>query len=190
MDRKRLLMLVEIAIFAAIGLIFDKLTISFWGQGGSISLVMLPIMIMAFRWGLTAGLTTGLIVGLLQIAFGANIYHWAQGLLDYIVAFTIVGFSAVVRKPLINSATNKQIRKIGVFIAIGALIGGLLRFATHTIAGVIFFAEYAGDQNVWIYSIIYNGSYMLPSTIITIIAGALLFMVAPQLLKVQPQAYK
>jgi len=58
-----------------------------------------------------------------------------------------------------------------------------LRYAAHTIAGSVFFAEYAGDQNAWIYSIIYNGTYMLPATILTAIVGVLLFTAAPQLMK-------
>lgn len=185
MERKRLLMLMEIAIFSAIGLILDKLTISIWGQGGSISLVMFPILLMSFRWGMKAGLTTGLIVGLLQIVFGGHIYHWAQGLLDYFVAFTAVGLGGLVRKPVVDSVAAKRVGKIWLYFGIGTIIGGVLRFITHTISGVIFFAEYAGDQNVWIYSIVYNGSYMLPSIIVTIIVGSLLFTLAPKTIKVQ-----
>lgn len=185
MDRKRLLMLVEIAIFSAIGLILDKLTISIWGQGGSISLVMLPIVLMAFRWGLSAGLTSGLIIGLLQIAFGGYILHWFQGFLDYVVAFTVVGLAALFRKPLIHAADERNKGKIILYVTLGVLVGGVLRFITHTVGGVVFFAEYAGDQNVWVYSTIYNGSYMLPSIIATIIVGALLFIAAPRILKVE-----
>lgn len=182
MNRKRLLMLVEIAIFAAIGLILDKLAIRIGPQGGSASLDMLPIIIMAFRWGTPAGLATGLIVGLLQMIFGGYILHWAQGLLDYGVAFTLVGLASIVRKPLLNALESMKKLKISLYFAIGVLIGGLLRYFTHIVGGVIFFAEYAGDQNVWIYSTIYNGLYMVPSMIITMIAGILLFIAAPRLI--------
>ncbi|MDM5335185.1 energy-coupled thiamine transporter ThiT [Ureibacillus composti] len=182
-NNKRLLMLVEIAIFAAIGLILDKLTLSLWAQGGSISLVMLPIILMAFRWGLSSGLMTGLLIGVLQMIFGGYILHWAQALLDYVVAFSVVGFAAIVRKQILEAAREVKKTKISVYIVIGTLIGGFLRYLAHTIGGVIFFAEYAGDQNVWIYSIVYNASYMLPATIITAVVGALIFSAAPRLLK-------
>lgn len=95
MDKKRLLMLVEIAIFAAIGLVLDQVSFKVWAQGGSVSLVMVPIMLIAIRWGLVAGLTTGLLVGVMQTMFGAYIVHWLQGLLDYGVAFTVVGLAAL-----------------------------------------------------------------------------------------------
>ena len=90
MNNKKLLMLMEIAIFAAIGIILDQLTFKLWAQGGSISLVMVPIILIAMRWGLVAGLTTGLLVGVLQMMFGAYILHWAQALLDYGVIFTMI----------------------------------------------------------------------------------------------------
>lgn len=183
MNNKRLLMLVEIAIFAAIGIVLDQLSFKLWAQGGSISFVMVPIMLMAIRWGLTAGLATGLIVGVLQMMFGAFIVHWLQAILDYGLAFTVVGFAAIVRKPLlkVTEALNKG--KMTFYIIIGAFIGGVLRFICHLLAGVIFFKEYAGDDNVWIYSIIYNGSFMLPATILTALVAVILFTSAPRLLQ-------
>lgn len=175
--------MVEIAIFAGIGLILDKLTFSIWAQGGSISLVMVPIVLMAIRWGLGAGLTTGLLIGILQIAFGAHVYHWVQGLLDYGIAFTGVGLAAVMRKPLLQATSSGQTNKMIIYIVLGTVIGGGIRFAAHLLAGVVFFAEYAGNQNVWIYSIVYNSSYMIPAIILTAIAASMLFTSAPKLLQ-------
>ncbi|MGN4127458.1 energy-coupled thiamine transporter ThiT [Lysinibacillus sphaericus] len=183
MDKKRLLMLVEIAIFAAVGLVLDQVSFKVWSQGGSVSLVMIPIILMAFRWGLFAGLTTGLLIGVMQTMFGAYIVHWLQGLLDYGVAFTVVGIAALVRKPVLEAATNLNKKKMAIYIVIGTVLAGFLRYLAHTIAGAVFFAEYAGDQNAWIYSIIYNGTYMLPATILTVVAGVLLFTAAPQLMQ-------
>lgn len=183
MNNKRLLMMVEIAIFVAIGLVLDKLTFTVWAQGGSVSLVMVPIMLMAYRWGLVAGLTTGLLIGVLQMALGAYILHPVQALLDYGVAFTVVGLAAVVRNPIINAAKDVNKSKLATYLVIGSIIGGFFRWIAHTVAGAVFFAEYAGDQNAWIYSIIYNGSYMLPATILTAVVCAILFTSAPKLLQ-------
>lgn len=94
----------------AIGLVLDQISFKVWAQGGSVSLVMVPIVLMAFRWGLTAGLTTGLLVGVIQTMFGAYIVHWLQGLLDYGVAFTVVGLATIVRQPLLE-ALNIMIRQ-------------------------------------------------------------------------------
>ena len=183
MDKKKLLMMVEIAIFAAIGIVLDQFSFKLWAQGGSISFVMLPIMLMAIRWGLTAGLATGLIIGVLQMMFGAYIVHWLQAILDYGLAFTVVGFVAVIRKPLLQAAKVLDKKKMTIYIVLGALLGGALRFLSHLLAGVVFFKEYAGEDNVWIYSIIYNGSYMLPATILTALVAVLLFTAAPRLLQ-------
>ena len=183
MDKKRLLMLVEIAIFAAVGLVLDQLSFKVWAQGGSVSLVMVPIVLMAFRWGLGAGLTTGLLIGVMQTMFGAYIVHWLQGVLDYGMAFTVVGLAAIVRKPVIDAAIKMEKVKMAIYIVIGTVIAGFLRYVAHTSAGAVFFSEYAGDQNAWIYSIIYNGTYMLPATILTAVACVLLFTAAPQLMQ-------
>ena len=183
MDKKRLLMLVEIAIFAAVGLVLDQVSFKVWAQGGSVSLVMVPIVLIAFRWGLGAGLTTGLLIGVMQTMFGAYIVHWFQGLLDYGIAFTVVGLAAIVRKPVLDAAANSNKVKMTNYIIIGTVVAGFLRYAAHTTAGAVFFAEYAGDQNAWVYSIIYNGTYMLPATILTAIACVLLFTAAPQLMQ-------
>ena len=183
MDNKKLLMLVEIAIFAAIGLVLDTLSFKVWAQGGSVSLVMVPIILIAFRWGLIPGMTTGLLIGVMQTMFGATIVHWLQGTLDYGVAFTVVGLAAVVRGPVLEAAKNLNKKKMTLYIILGTVLAGFLRYAAHTIGGAVFFAEYAGDQNAWVYSIIYNGTYMLPATILTAIVGVILFTAAPQLMQ-------
>ena len=182
MNNKKLVMLLEIAIFAAIGIILDKLTISM-PQGGSVSLVMVPIILMAIRWGLAAGLTTGLLIGVLQMVFGAYILHWMQALLDYGIAFTVVGLAAIIRGPLLQAAKSVNKKKMTLYIVLGTLIGGFLRYVAHLLAGVVFFKEYAGDENVWLYSITYNASYMVPAIILTAVIAVLLFTSAPKLLQ-------
>jgi len=69
--KSRTLFIVEIAIFAALGFIFDlisnALSISLWPQGGSVSIAMVPVFLMAYRWGVKGGVITGLLLGMLQI---------------------------------------------------------------------------------------------------------------------------
>lgn len=182
MKNQKLLLLVEIAIFAAIGFVLDQLKFSIWGQGGSISLVMLPIILMAIRWGLSAGLITGFLVGLLNL-LDPFVVHWFQMLLDYFFAFTFVGFAALFRKPILRASQQNQKKKMALFIVIGTIIGGVLRYICHILAGVVFFSEYAGNQNPWIYSIGYNGSFMIPSIILTAIIASVLFTANPKFLK-------
>jgi len=184
MKRSKLLLLIEVAVFAGIGLVLDMLSISLWFQGGSISLVMVPITLMAIRWGFAGGLSTGLIIGILQILAGrAYILYPVQGFLDYFVAFTVVGLVALVRHKVLQAKKETSKGKIITYVILGTVLGGLSRFFIHVLAGVVFFSEAAEGQNVWIYSIVYNGGYMIPSIILTAIVCSIIFAAAPQLLE-------
>lgn len=183
MNNKKLLMMVEIAIFAAIGLVLDQFSFKLWAQGGSISLAMVPIVLIAFRWGTVPGLVTGFLVGALQAMFGGYILTPLQGFIDYFFAYTAVGLAGIIRNQLLSASKEGKRNQMVAYMTLGTLVGGLARYIAHTVAGVVFFAEYAGKQNVYLYSIIYNGSYMIPDIILTIIVAALLFTTAPKLLE-------
>lgn len=176
-------MVTEIAIFASIGLIFDLLTFTFMPQGGGLSLMMLPIIIMSLRWGVGAGMTTGFIIGVLGIATGGTIYHWAQAGLDYCLASAVVGVIGVFRQPILKANRLAKKKVVTFYVVIGVLVSGFLKFSVHVISGVIFFAAYAGDQNVWLYSIIYNASHSIPSLILTLICSVTLLTTKAQLIQ-------
>lgn len=183
MDQKRLQLLLEVAILGAISFILDKIGFSF-PQGGSITFSMLPIVIMAFRWGLVGGMLTGFTSGLLQLIAGGYVFTPIQAGLDYFVAYTVVGFAAVTGAWLVRGAANGDKKGMGAAIVVGTLIGGLLRYIIHFIGGIVFFGEYAPEgSTVWVYSLIYNGSYMIPATILSAIVAVLLITSAPRLLK-------
>ncbi len=153
-------------------------------QGGSITAFsMLPIMMAGYLFGIVPGLLSGLAYSLLQMMQDFYVVHPAQFLLDYIFAFTVLGLTAIVgiayRK--INS-TPKSDKSIGRFIGgyfllpLAFFFAGTLRFIMHTVSGAIFFASYApAGVNPWVYSFIYNGSYM--GVEIGLCVGFLLFPV-------------
>ena len=164
MKNEKLRALTECSIFIALSIVLSYLKIpiglSFGGFGGSIDLVMIPLIIAACRWGLGWGLGSGLVFGTLKffLAGGAAI-NWQSMLLDYSVAYMFVGLAGLIkRKP-------RQ-------MWLAALIGCLGRFVIHFISGVTIYAMYMEDifglpmTNVWVYSALYNGSYMLPNTIL------------------------
>lgn len=183
MDRQRLQLLLEVAVLGAISFVLDKIGFSF-PQGGSITLSMLPIVLMAFRWGLVGGMLTGFTSGLLQLISGAYVFTPIQASLDYFVAYTVVGLAAVTGGWLVRSAANGNERAMGAAIVVGTVIGGLLRYLIHFIGGIVFFGEYAPEgSTVWVYSLVYNGSYMIPATIISGIIAVLLITSAPRLIK-------
>lgn len=185
MDRRRLQFLMEASILGALSFILDKLTIFVMPQGGSITLSMLPIIVMAFRWGLGGGLLTGFLSGLLQLITGGTIFHWAQALLDYTLAYTLVGMAAVTTFWLVSGIAKEKKGRMIAAIVTGTVIGGLLRFAIHVYGGIVFFGSYAPEgQPVWLYSIVYNASYMIPSILLCSLVACLLFTTAPRLLRV------
>ena len=141
-------------------------------QGGSITLAsMLPIMVFAYSYGMKKGLLVGFIYGLLQSIQDPFIIHPAQFLLDYPVAFTMLGFSGAF-------ASFKPLEKLPqVKFALGALISSVLRFASHVISGVFAFgayAEAAGASNHLLYSLAYN-SFVFIELAIVVVVGAILF---------------
>lgn len=186
MRNKRVLLMVEIAIFAALGFVLDFIAFRM-PQGGSVSLVMIPIVLMAFRRGITAGVVTGLLVGLLQIVTGfisvaplSFGFVVMQVTLDYLLAYGVVGFAAIVRGRYLEAVQAKNTGKVIAMVALGVLIGSFLRYVIHVITGVLFFGMFA-DGNVFIYSAVYNATYMIPVAIVAAIVCSLLFITAPRL---------
>ncbi|WP_349410456.1 energy-coupled thiamine transporter ThiT [Pseudalkalibacillus sp. SCS-8] len=177
--RNRNLMIAEVAIMSALGIILGFIKFSGpWAFGGSVSLEMVPIFIMAYRRGLFAGVLTGLMIGLLQLLINPYIYYFLQVLLDYPIAFMVVGLAGLTR-PHWNDSFTKRI----AFILIGTFIGSLLRLTSHVISGVAFFKDAAPEgSDIFTYSFVYNISYIGPTFILTVVLLILLTQAAPKLI--------
>ncbi len=183
LDRKRLQFLLEVAILGAISFVLDQIGFKM-PQGGSVTLSMLPIIVMAFRWGILGGMLTGFVSGSLQALMGGYILNPIQATLDYFVAYALVGVAAVTLGWLLSSKAKSNKGSMVTAIVVGTIIGGLLRYLIHFIGGIVFFGSYAPEgQPVWLYSLVYNGSYMIPAIIISAIVASLLFTSAPRLLQ-------
>ncbi len=185
-NRSGVLFIVEIAIFTALAILLDLLsgflTGRFWPQGGSVSIGMLPVLIMAFRWGLKGGLLSGFLFGALQMVVGQpSIYHPVQGFIDYFLAFTVVGFAGLFAQQVQKGLQEKK-RQVWIsYIVLGTVLGSFLRFICHYITGIIFFGIFAPEgQPVAIYSLVYNGGYML---VTGILCTVLLLVIMPALPK-------
>ncbi|WP_156290521.1 energy-coupled thiamine transporter ThiT [Oceanobacillus salinisoli] len=184
MKSKKILFLVEVAIFTALALLLDILPISFkiWAQGGSVSFAMIPIFIVAFRWGLKGGLLSGFLWGILQFATGAYVIHPVQGFIDYALAFTVLGFAGVFAKQIQKNVKEGNTKAYLTYITLGVFLGSVLRFFAHYAAGIVFFGSAVEGQPAWLYSLIYNGSYMLPSFILSAVVVFFLFHKQPRTL--------
>lgn len=129
-------------------------------QGGSITPAsMLPLMLFAYVYGVGPGMTVGAVYGVMQFMIEPYFLSVPQMLLDYPIAFAMVGLAGLFSK--------SENRALG--LTAGVVLGSLGRFVAAVLSGVVFFAEYAGDQNPWVYSIGYNGAYMLPECIICVV---------------------
>ncbi len=184
--RSNTLFITEVAVFTALAYLLDYvgniLSFKIWPQGGSVSIAMVPIFLMAFRWGLKGGLLTGFLLGLLQFILGfAQVYTIIQGIIDYFIAFTVVGFAGIFARQISNMLNEGKKGKWISYVIFGAFIGSLLRYLCHFVSGFVFFGEYAPKgQPVMIYSLLYNGTYMLPSFVISVIIVVLVISAMPK----------
>ncbi len=184
---------VEIAIFGALGFALDifqgGITRGLFPNGGSIGIAILPILIITFRRGIKAGLLSGLILSFLQLLGGlylsANNWYMMilQLILDYILAYPLIAVAGIFYKPFHNANTNKQ--KV-TFLIIATIIGGLSKLLCHYLAGVIFWQSSCPDGypgGPYIYSLVYNGSYMIPNIILNGLLLVIISLKLPQIFK-------
>lgn len=185
MKQKRTLFLVEVAVFSALAYLLDLfsgfLFSRIWPQGGSVSIAMVPVFLMAFRWGVKGGILTGFLFGLLQFILGmSQIYHPIQGILDYLIAFALLGAAGLFAGQVKESMKKDNRKSWIAYVIAGTFIGSALRFLAHFISGWVFFGSYAPPgQPVALYSFLYNGTYMLPSMILSAIIIILVISYAP-----------
>ena len=172
MSQNRLSVLVETAILAALGVALDRFVLFQMPQGGSVSLVMLPIFLLAYRRGLGAALVGGFLVGTIQLAFGGYFLNFFQVSLDYFLAYTALGLAGLFKKQHLTPTI--------VNIVLGAIVGATGRLVSSFLSGVIFYGEYAPEGvPVWQYSLIYNASYIIPSAALAIALLIILAQVRP-----------
>lgn len=149
-------MMANASLCIALSFILSYIRLYEMPQGGSVTLAsMVPIFMFAYAYGIAPGLMIGFSYGLLQFVQGGWFVHPIQFLLDYPLAFSMLGFSGIARK---------LPDRWGMIP--GILLGVILRFLCAFLTGVFFWGDGAGEQNILIYSAVYNGSYLIPETAI------------------------
>jgi thiamine transporter len=152
----------EAAMAIALAFVLSMIKVYHLPAGGSVTAgSMIPILLLALRRGYKLGLITAVLYGVVQLIEGAYVVHYAQLLLDYPLAFGALGLAGFLA-PRVEKGTHWGYALLGVIVGIAG------RFVCHFISGAIFFAEYAPEgMNPWMYSALYNGSYLLPELIIS-----------------------
>ena len=172
--------------------------------GGQLTLcAMLPIVLISYRHGVKWGITAGFGYALVQMALGADTVsaafqpgYFGDGTmilsaiimcaLDYLLAYTLLGLGGIFRDKINHS---------GLALMLGSIVALAGRYVAHILSGYILFsgwAEWFFTQEgfyAWgatlveqlspnmlgfVYSVVYNGMYMVPEIILTAIAAWLL----------------
>lgn len=206
--------LAESAVMIALAVVLEvlsKMIIPELPFGGQVTAAaMLPVILVAWKYGIGKGLITGFAYSLVQMALGAKTigamvmpasdeYLGSAGkvvlmiMLDYVLAYTVLGFASLYKK---------AIKKNWVSLALGAFTVILFRYAVHIVSGYILFgawAEWFFSDVSWgqmfldnfsgtllsvIYSVVYNGLYMIPEMIVTPIVAAIIGNI-PQITKIR-----
>lgn len=159
MGHSKTRMIAEAGVAIAIAQVLSFITLFHMPQGGSIKAAsMVPLMIFAYRWGGTRGILAGVVYGVLHFLLGfKSSIHYLSIILDYLVAYGVIGVCGYFKDNIVGLVS-------------GSIIAIAFRWLASVTSGAVVFASYAPQgQNPWIYSMIYNASYMIPDGIINII---------------------
>ena len=168
----RIRALCEGAIMVALAFVLSFVKLYELPNGGSLTPAMFPILLFAVRWGLGKGLMAGFVFGLLQLMYdSAYAWGWQSMLLDYLLAFTPLGLAGLFKG-----------KSWGIFP--GTVIGCIGRFIVHYISGVTIYRIYEPTEipgigvfdDAVLYSIVYNGSYMLPNMLLALAIAIVLYV--------------
>lgn len=199
--------LTESAMLLAVAIVLELVSKMFIPEmpfGGQITLVsMLPVVLISYRHGVKWGLVSGVTYALLEMALGAKTVaaafqpgYFGDGvmllnafimcLLDYILAYTLLGLGGIFRNRIKNS---------GVALMLGSAVALGARYVAHIASGYILFAGWAewfftqDGFPAWgsalvaslspealglVYSVVYNGFYMVPEIILTMVVSVLI----------------
>lgn len=149
------LMAFYLALFAVLDVIANWLPKP--GQGGSIGLGIIALLLASYHLGWKKGLIVSLGSVVLQFMTGAMyIVHPIQFLLDYVVAFGVYGIASLMP------------------MYMGIVVTNIVRYICHVISGIVFFG--AGvEGSVLLFSLGYNAGYMIATLIVCLIAVPLIY---------------
>lgn len=169
------LRLVESAILLALSTVLSMVKIFQMPLGGSVTLCsMLPVLLIGYKRGVKWGLFAGFVYAVIQLALDIGpALSWgltpaalaASFIFDYLVAFTFLGLAGIFGKGFVKYL-------LGITLAVA------LRFVSHVISGVTAYASWLPDAwkgHLFTYSLVYNGSFLLPDFLICIVVAILIY---------------
>ncbi|MBO4339636.1 MAG: energy-coupled thiamine transporter ThiT [Clostridia bacterium] len=170
--------MVESALMIALAVALNEFAVIHLPFGGSVTFFsQLPIIILSYRYGVKWGLFSGFTMSVFQFIFGLKNLSYVTGisgvliliLADYLVAYTCLGLGGMFRNKIKNQ---------GAALALGGAVVSVIRCLCHFVSGATIWGGYAPEGTpVWLYSLSYNATYMLPELIITVIGAILISLV-------------
>ena len=172
--------LANVAIMTGLSIALSFVILYEMPMGGSVTLAcMLPIVLVSLRYGCAWGLGSGFVMSLFQImqaVMHGNVFPYCETLgtlilcaaLDYIVPFTVIGIAGLFRK-----LKTEKIPELGAYL--GILFVFVLRFLSHFIVGAAIWGQWAPEgMGKYLYSLLYNGGFLLPELLITLVIAVIL----------------
>lgn len=169
MRSKKILTMVECAVMVALAFALSWVVLWKMPMGGSVTLAsMLPIMFIGIKYGPKIGLGTAFVYSLtqlLQAVMQGDVFIYCQttfvvvicALFDYVVPFSVLGLSGVFARKT----------KFGAYAGMVAVT--VVRFVCHFVTGVFIWGQWAPEgMGKVVYSIVYNGGFLLPDLAICI----------------------
>ena len=181
-----LLKLTECSVMLALSIALSFIKIWKMPMGGSVTLLsMLPIMLVSVKYGFKGGVPVAFLYAMFQllmgVASGDVFVYCTTGamvvicvLFDYLLPFTVLGCAAMFRKPADKLREKNRVAADALLLS-GFVIVVVFRFLCHYVTGFSIWGQWAPEgQSKFIYSLIYNGQYMLPECIFTTIGAAVM----------------
>lgn len=162
--------IVEIGIFVSLAIVLDitGFKIRLHKGGGSISFIMIPLFILCLRQGFAKGfIATGIVFGLISCLYDGYGFHTYP--FDYFLGFGVISFIGLFKEIILPNNSNQFKIKGLIFLIVCTVIPCLLRLVSSSISGAIFYGV------TFIEALIINAPDILLSTLITVVALALLY---------------
>ena len=157
----------------ALSTILAELAVIKFPFGGSVTVFsQVPMVVLSYRYGVKWGVFASLAMAVIQLMFGLENFSYVSGIVaylilifaDYIIAFGALGLGGMFKNKIKNPIIS---------LSLGGAVVSVIRFVCHFVSGVTIWGDYSGGaQAVWQYSLEYNGGYMLPELIITVVGCA------------------
>lgn len=161
---------IMVALSIAIFLVSDLLPWPFLYGGGFTLFGQVPIIIVSYRHGIKNGVAASLVLAMFEMIMGYKNFVHVTGLaayltvavVDYIIAFGCLGLGGMFKGKFGGKQTAE--------LAFGGAVVCIIRFICHYVCGVTIWKSYCPEgMAVELYSLFYNGSYMLIEFILTVI---------------------